>query len=692
MKNQLRLIVLFVFATTLLSAQFAEKSKDFQKFNGLFNFQYDEKTDKIYLEVTDLEKEFLYVSSLSSGIGSNDIGLDRGQLGSTQVVFFRKAGNKLLLVQPNMDFRALTENALEKKSVEQAFAKSILGGFKIEDESKGKYVIDITDFLMQDTHGVIGRLKRNKQGSYKLDKSKSAVALERTKAFPKNIEFDLTMTFAGNPEGRNIRSVTPNAKLVTVAQHHSFIELPDDDYKQREFDPRSGAGAFSYYDYATPVESPILKRFIRRHRLEKKDPTAAVSEAVEPIIYYLDNGTPEPVRSALLEGGRWWNQAFEAIGYKDAFQVKILPDDADPLDVRYNVIQWVHRSTRGWSYGASVTDPRTGEIMKGHVSLGSLRIRQDFLIAQALMNKPYAERDDNHQPMLEMAIARIRQLSAHEIGHTLGFAHNYAASTTNKASVMDYPHPQFSVKDGAIDFSNAYAVGIGDWDKVSVAYSYETFPEGTNEKEGLNKILEKSAADGLRFITDQDARPQGSAHVLAHLWDNGKSVSEELESMLNVRKTAINNFSIDNIPTGQPNTVLEDVFVPLYFFHRYQTEAVAKVVGGLEYNYAVKGDGQETVRVADKGMQEKALKSILKTLDASVIAIPKEKLSLFPPRAFGYGRTRESINGKTGVSFDALSAAETAADMTLGLLLHPERASRLIQQKIRLKKLIKIPI
>ncbi len=681
MKNDLCLTFLFVFTTALLSAQFAEKSKNFQKFNGFFNFQYDEKTDKVYLEVADLEKEFLYVSSLSSGIGSNDIGLDRGQLGSTQVVFFRKAGNKLLLIQPNLKFRALTDNALEKKSIEQAFAKSILFGFKIEAESKGKYMIDITDFLMQDTHGVVGRLKRTKQGSYSLDKSKSAMALERTKAFPKNTEMDITLTFKGDAKGANIRSVAPNARLVTVAQHHSFIELPDNDYQKREFDPRSGASPFAYYDYATPVESSILKRFIRRHRLEKKDPNAAISEAVEPIIYYLDNGTPEPVRSALLEGGRWWNQAFEAIGYKDAFQVKILPDAADPLDVRYNVIQWVHRSTRGWSYGASVSDPRTGEIMKGHVSLGSLRIRQDFLIAQALMNKPYAERDDNHQPMLDMAIARIRQLSAHEIGHTLGFAHNYAASTTNKSSVMDYPHPQFSVKDGAIDFSNAYAVGIGDWDKVSVAYSYETFAKGVNEKEGLNKILSTAKTDGLRYITDQDARPLGGAHVLAHLWDNGKSVSAELDAMLNIRKIAINNFSIDNIPTGQPNSVLEDVFVPLYFFHRYQTEAVAKVVGGLEYNYAVKGDGQETVRVADKAMQENALSSILKTLDASVIAIPQEKLSLFPPRAFGYPRTRESINGKTGVSFDALSAAETAADMTLGLLLHPERASRLIQQK-----------
>jgi len=498
------------------------------------------------------------------------------------------------LVQPNMTFRALTDNALEKKSVEQAFAKSVLFGFKIESEANGKYIIDITDFLMQDTHGVARRLKMNKQGAYSLDKSKSAMAMDRTKAFPKNIEFDVLLTFKGQPEGRNIRSVVPRASLVTVAQHHSFIELPDDGYQQRAFDTRSGSYPFSYYDYATPVESPLVKRFIRRHRLEKKEPNAAVSEAVKPIIYYLDNGTPEPVRSALLEGGRWWNQAFEAIGYKDAFQLKMLPDDADPLDVRYNVIQWVHRSTRGWSYGSSITDPRTGEIMKGHVSLGSLRIRQDFLIAQAFMNKPFAERDDNHKQMLDMAIARIRQLSAHEIGHTLGFAHNYAASTNNRASVMDYPHPQFSVADKTISFSNAYATGIGDWDKVSVAYSYASFPESVNEREGLNQILNKAKEKGLRYITDQDARPKGSAHVLAHLWDNGKNVSEELDAMLNLRKTAIDNFSIDNIRTGEPNSVLEDVFVPLYFFHRYQTEGVAKVVGGLEYNYAVKGDGQQT--------------------------------------------------------------------------------------------------
>jgi len=681
MKTVNTLLFLLFIPGLAVTAQFSKDSKDYQKFQGFFNYYHDDKQDRIFLEVENLEEEFLYVYSLSSGIGSNDIGLDRGQLGNEQVVYFEKTGNKLLLMQPNLRFRAITENELESKAVEQAFARSVLFGFPIVEEVDDTYIIDITDFLMRDAHGVAVRLKKAGQGSYTLDKSRSAMAMERTRAFPKNLEFDFTLTFKGEPKGRYITSVTPNPNLVTVAQHHSFIALPDDNYSQRAFDPRSGSYPFSYYDYATPVEEPILKQFVTRHRLEKKDPEAAVSEAVEPIVYYLDNGTPEPVRSALLEGGRWWNQAFEAIGFKNAFQLKILPDDADPLDARYNVIQWVHRSTRGWSYGSSITDPRTGEIIKGHVSLGSLRIRQDFMIAQALMNRPYAERDDNHQPMLALALARIRQLSAHEIGHTLGFTHNFAASTNNRASVMDYPHPDFDLRDGVIDFSNAYDTGIGEWDKVTVAYSYSHFPEGTDEKNALNAILDQARQSGLRFISDQDARPSGSAHILGHLWDNGKQAADELEEVLQIRKVAITNFSAENIPSYQPYSVLEDVFVPLYFFHRYQTEAAAKVVGGLDYNYAVRGDRQGIWKTADKSMQENALKALMATLDANEIAIPREKLPLFPPRAIGYNSTRESFRGKTGVSFDALSAAETAADMTLGLLLHPERASRLIQQK-----------
>jgi len=657
---------------------FFKDSKTVTKHEGYVTFYHDESTDKIFLQIENLHQEFLYVNSLSEGIGSNDIGLDRGQLGNTRIVKFMKAGNKLLLIQPNQDYRAITDNLEEKKSVEQAFAKSVIHGFVIKETNQGKYLVDATSFFMRDAHGVQGRLSSRKQGSYSLDKSRSAISLERTKAFPKNVEFDVMLTFKGTPKSYNIRSVTPTASLITVNQHHSFIELPDGSYKPRKFDPRSGSNAMSYLDYATPVNESITKRFIYRHRLEKKNPEASKSEPVEPIIYYLDRGTPEPVRSALLDGARWWNQAYEAIGYTNAFQVKMLPEGADLLDVRYNVIQWVHRSTRGWSYGSSVSDPRTGEIIKGHVSLGSLRIRQDFLIAQALQ-APYANDDTSDQFALEMALARIRQLSAHEVGHTIGLAHNFAASTKGRSSVMDYPHPTLSLKEKKLDFTNAYDTKIGDWDKVAIAYSYGEYTG--DEDASLNKLLDDAFKNGARFITDQDARPQGSAHAYAHLWDNGANVSTELDNLLAIRKHAIANFSIDNIKTNQPYSVLEDVFVPLYFFHRYQTEGVTKVIGGLDYSYALKGDGSNIVKMVPGKTEKKALASILKTLNIEELAIPKKLLNLFPPRAFNYGRTRESFKSKTGVAFDPFGAVETASVMTLELLLHPERVTRLVQHK-----------
>ncbi|CAL2076530.1 zinc-dependent metalloprotease [Tenacibaculum sp. 190524A05c] len=670
------LYILCCFFSFTSYAQFFQGKKEVKKSNGFIPFYYNEKTDEIFLEIDKLDTEILYVNALSEGVGSNDIGLDRGQLGSGVVVKFKKAGNKLLLIQPNQDFRAVTNNVEEKKSVKEAFAKSVLHGFKILKEKNNKYLINATNFLVRDAHKVAARLASNNQGKYRLDKSKSAFHLERTKAFPKNVEFDVMLTFSGNAKGYNIRSVTPNPSLVTVHQHHSFVELPDNNYKPRVYDPRCGSWQMTYLDYATPVDQSIRKRFIYRHRLEKKNPNAQVSEAVEPIIYYLDRGTPEPIRSALLEGGRWWNQAFTAIGYKDAFQLKMLPKDADPLDVRYNVIQWVHRSTRGWSYGGSISDPRTGEILKGHVSLGSLRIRQDFLIAQALQT-PYKNGNSDDKFALEMALARIRQLSAHEIGHTLGFAHNFAASTNNRSSVMDYPHPQLKIKDGKIDFSNAYDIKIGTWDKVTVAYAYQDFPN--NEEEGLTNILNDASKKGLRFISDADARPKGSAHAYAHLWDNGKDASEELINVLNIRRVAIKNFSIDNIKTKQPYSVLEDVFVPLYFFHRYQTDAASKLIGGLDYSYAVKGQKETVVERIEGKTERRALQALLKTIDVKEIAIPKRLLKLFPPRAYGYGRTRESFKSKTGVAFDPYGAVQTNVAFTLSYLLHPERVNRVIQ-------------
>lgn len=661
--------------------QFLTDKENVRAASGFFDFHYVESEGKIYLEVARLDEPFLYVHSLRTGLGSNDIGLDRGQLGGTALVRFIRSGDKLLLVQENTAYRANTDNSKERQSIKEAFGRSVLYAFPIKETQANTHLIDLTPFLYLDAHGVARTLKRGKDGNYKLDKSRSVLWMERTKSFPQNTEFESMITFVGEPQGRRLGPVVPDATSVSVIQHHSFVKLPDDGFTPRAFDPRSGAIHTYFMDYSTPIWEPIGKRFALRHRLEKKDPEAAVSEAVEPIIYYLDPGTPEPVRSALLEGASWWDQAFQAIGYQNAFQVKMLPEGADPMDVRYNTIQWVHRSTRGWSYGASVSDPRTGEIIKGHVSLGSLRIRQDFLIAQALSDKPYAKRDDNHQQMLEMALARIRQLSAHEVGHTLGFAHNFAASTNGRASVMDYPHPTLRVKGKKIDLSNAYDTGIGDWDKVTVAYSYGTPPAGVSEITYLNSVLEGAFADGLRFITDGDARPTGGAHHLAHLWDNGTDATKELENVLDVRAVGIRNFSKDNISTGTPYTVLEDVFVPLYFYHRYQTEATVKLIGGMEYDYLVKGyNGSQPASLGAK-QQRAALQAMLLTLDAETLAIPKGKLDLFPPRAFGHGRTRESFKSRTGVAFDPWAAPATAADLSFSLLLHPQRANRLVEQK-----------
>lgn len=693
MKTKIWLLLIFGATLSLSYAQAVKKKKNVvsenlteaKKHLGFFDFRYEEATGKLFLYVdktNQIEQEFLYINSLSAGIGSNDIGLDRGQLGDERLVYFKKMGNKLMLIQPNLAYRSSAENKLEQQSIAQAFAKSVLYGFTIHKTTATHYVLDITSFLLQDSHGVAQRLQATQQGNFKIDTQRSAIALERTKNFPKNTEFDVMLTFSGTPKGSWIRSVTPSPNSVTVHQHHSFVALPEEPFQPRKFDPRSGAILFSYNDYSTPVNESTKKRFALRHRLEKKDPKAGMSEAVEPIIYYLDNGTPEPVRSALLEGGKWWNQAFEAIGYKNAFQVKILPDDADPMDIRYNVIQWVHRSTRGWSYGASVVDPRSGEILKGHVSLGSLRIRQDFMIAQALTDNPYAEGRVDESPMLNLAIARIRQLSAHEIGHTLGFAHNFAASTKDRASVMDYPHPTLGLVDGKIVYDNAYASGIGDWDKVSVAYSYSDFAEDVDETEALNRILAKSVDAGHQFISDRDARPIGGAHPYAHLWDNGPSAIEEFNHLLKIRKVAMNNFSIDQLKDGEPLSILRDRLVPLYFLHRYQLEALVKLVGGQHYDYGVKGSPSQSPETVPSKDQKEALKVLINALSEEVLAIPAHVRTIIPPAAYGYGATRESFRTQTGLTFDPLGAAHTLSDVVIGMILHPQRASRLFQQRV----------
>lgn len=677
------LMILLPIFTVNSAPSYDEFIEGKQLHQGFFSFYTDKKNGKVYLQVSAQKQQFLLQTSMPHGVGSNDIGLDRGQLGDTRLVQFEQTGDKVFLRQLNTYYRADTANVLEQQAIEQAFASSIIWGFKVSATSNdgSKVLVDYTPFLLSDIHHMAATLKKTKQGSFKIDKSRSSFYAQRSKAFPDNTELEATITFTGKDAGKYLRAVSPDNTAITINFHHSLIALPDNNYQTRVFHPLSGFWANSFADYATDIDKPLIQRNIPRHRLQKKDQTAKISEAVKPIIYYLDAGVPEPIRSALLDGARWWDQAFSAIGYKNAFQVKMLPADADPMDVRYNVIQWVHRATRGWSYGASVIDPRTGEIIKGHVTLGSLRVRQDYLIALGLTS-PFKTKNTDTSAMKAMALARIRQLSAHEVGHTLGIAHNFAASSNQRASVMDYPHPLITLNEGKINLDNAYASGIGLWDKSVIAYGYGDVL-AADESMYLANVIKQAQQQGLDYISDPDARAKSSGHVSAHLWDNGENAADELLRVLQVRKVALAQFGLTSIPIGAPLSELEPVLVPIYNFHRFQVEAAAKLVAGVDYTYQVRevNVGAKLQTVNGK-LQQQALSALMATLTMETLTLPTHISQLIPPKAYGYQRDRESFSSNTGVTFDAISAAQASIKNTLSLLLNNQRLARLEQQAV----------
>jgi hypothetical protein len=667
--------------------------------DGLLPLYWDASAGKLYLEIPHLDADLLYTHSLPYGTGSNDLGLDRGQISAGEIVRFYRSGPKVLLIEPNQQFRSSSIDPAERLSVRQSFPESVLFGFTVAAEDRsGAVLVDATDFFLRDAHGVAEALAATRQGSYKLDLTRSAIALDATKAFPLNTEVEAMLTFTSDDttKANFISDVAPDAHALTVREHQSFIQLPGAGFTPRRFDPRAGYFLQTYRDYSAPLGGDLDQKFILRHRLIKQDPACITAcQPVAPIQYYVDRGAPEPIRSALVEGARWWDQAFQAAGWAPgSFRVALLPADADPMDIRYNIIQWVHRYTRGWSYGAAVTDPRTGEIIKGNVTLGSLRGRQDYLIDESLLapyldGKPLPPASD---PMLAMVLARTRQLAAHETGHTLGLAHNFAASSfphvpTESVSVMDYPHPYITLgANGVPSLAESYAVNIGIWDKVAIDYGYREFDQAGHPAEdtsALNTILANSGKTGLTFITDEDARPLGGAHPHAHLWDNGTDPAVELDRVLTIRTAALARFGINAIHDGTPVAQLEDTLVPLYLLHRYQTEAATKEIGGLDYRYQIRGDGQPGPEIVAPAAQTKALAAVLKTLSPATLTLPESLLKLLPPRPPGLPRTRESFPTETGLTFDPIAAAESAADLTLAGLLDPARASRLVQYHMR---------
>jgi uncharacterized protein DUF4953/uncharacterized protein DUF5117 len=688
---------LFIFASLLFAQNparkepskplptIAEKTAGMQSNPGFFPDYWDAREGTLWLRIDNakLDTPFILYESLPSGVGSNDIGLDRGEPGESYVVHFERSGKQVFLVAENQEYRAVTDDAEQQRAVRAAFPQSVLWGFEVAAEDGDAVLVDATKFFLSDVHGVAARIATARQGKYKVDSTRSAIYLPRTKNFPENTEIESTLTFLGEDPGMSIRQVTPEPHAVTVREHISLIQAPAAGFHGRAYDPRSGFFGIRYMDFATPVDEPIVKRYIARHRLAKKDPSAAISEPVKPIIYYVDRAIPEPIRSAVLEGVGWWNQAFTAAGYKDAFQVKLLPEGVDPMDVRYNVVEWVPRSTRGWSIGNAVTDPRTGEIINGHVRLDALRIRQVFLIAQGLLN-PFGKEPAALAKANAMALARIRQLAAHETGHTLGLMHNYAASTVNRASVMDYPPPTVTVgSDGIPDVSNAYAVGIGAWDKVAISYGYRDFPATTNETPALDKVLDDAFASGQLYLTDQDARPLGSASPISHLWDTGSNDLDGLHQVMAVRQAALKNFSENAIREHTPMATLEDVLVPLYLYHRYQVTAVAKSIGGLNYTFDLRGPNRRDPAIVPAAQQRQALRAILNTLAPQALAVPQPLLNIIPPRPPEYPSSKENFARRTSPAFDSLAPAEAAADIVVQLLFQPERAQRMIEYHAR---------
>jgi hypothetical protein len=670
------------------------KTTGMRKIDGFFPLYWHEAAGQLWMEVSRFGTEVLHSTGLATGLGSNDIGLDRGALTGSRIVFFERVGPKVLLVQPNYRFRANTTNPAEARTVRDAFARSVLWSFAVAAESGGRVLVDVTEFLVRDANNIAARLR---PGTYRFEPARSSVFMTAAMGFPKNTEMEAELTFVLQASGRGpeggpapgpgldfggsgflegVAEVASTGEAASLRVHHSLVELPDGNYTPRRYDPRSGFIALEWEDRAAPLGEPLAQRVIRRHRLAKVDPRAKVSDPVKPIVYYLDPGAPEPVRSALLEGARWWNQGFEAAGYRDAFRVELLPEGAHPLDIRYNVINWVHRSTRGWSTGGSVVDPRTGEIIKGVVTLGSLRIRQDYLLAEGLLS-PYRTGTETPPELAAWALARIRQLSAHEVGHTLGFSHNYYSSGAGRISVMDYPHPLVTLTpDGRLDYSQVYATGLGEWDTVGVVYGYQDFPAGTDEPRALQALLDQAWTRDLRFMTNQDM----AVHPRVDWWSNGTDPAAELVRMMEVRRAALSRFGEQAIRRGTPMAQLEEALVPLYLHHRYQVEAAASVLGGQHYVYALRGDGREPVRPASAAEQQAALDALLTTLRPAELRVPDPVLRLIPPRPPGWEPTRELFPRHTGPVFDPIAPASVAARHTVSFLLDPQRAARLVAQ------------
>lgn len=630
---------------------------------------------------------FLYASALRTGLGSAPIRLDHAMNGSTEILAFRRYGKKIAVTFENPAFRAggdaeVQRGARESFPVTTAWMTDI-----VSTNADGSTVIDIAGYLTRDSVGIASALNAPAGGGkgFKLVDALSAADAGSVKAFPDNIEMEAVQTYASDTPGREVSNIAPDARQVSFVVHHSLIRLPEPGFVPRRFDIRSSANGTQVFDFAAPLGQDVVYGLANRFRLEKVDPAAARSRVKKPIVFYIDSAAPEPTRTALAEGVAWWSQAFDAAGLVDAFQVRILPPGVDPLDVRYNVVNWGHRLTRSWSYGQAIIDPRTGEIVKSSVVLGSLRVRQDMMIFEGLVGADQTGRGGPNDP-IRVSLQRLRQLGAHEVGHALGFMHNFAGSTQGRTSVMDYPGPNVLLTGGQIDLSDAYADGIGSWDKFAVDWLYADLAPGADPDAAADAKARAIHQAGLRFITDIDGRSPETPSPWGSMWDNGADPAAELVRLMKVRRVAVANYGPRVLRPGEALSNLRRKFVPVWLLHRYQVDAAAKLVGGVQLEYAVVGDGWAPAVPVPAAEQNAALDALMATLSAEALHVPDASVPVLSSGVNGRSDPQfdtEVFRNAGSAAFDPLVATDVAAQVTLDTLLAPARLSRVYAQHAR---------
>lgn len=623
---------------------------------------------------------FLYATTLRTGLGSAALGLDRASFGPTQLLVFRRIGNKVAIQFESGRFRATGAPAAEQAAARDSFANSTVWLVDVASTAPdGSVTIDISGFLTRDLAGIAAALEAGGAKGFKQVDALSTADPASLKAFPDNIEVDALLTFASDTPGEEIENIAPDPRRISFVLHHSLVRLPGPGYAPRRFDPRTGGFASQAIDFAAPLGAPVVYDLVNRFRLEKLDPAAPRSRVRKPIVFYVDRAAPEPIRSALLDGVRWWADAFDRAGYIDAFRAEVLPEGVDPMDVRYNVVNWVNRATRGWSYGQVIADPRTGEIVRGSVLLGSLRVRQDMLIFEGLVGADKVGTGGPGDPV-QAALARLRQLAAHEVGHALGLVHNFAGSTQNRASVMDYPAPRIALVGGKPDLSDAYGVGLGEWDRFAIDWAYAAAPPGEDADAAARAKADAMIASGARFVSDGEARVASSAQPWGSLWDDGADPVAELARMLDVRAAALANFGQAALRPGEPLANLRRKFVPIWLLHRYQVEAAAKLVGGVGITYAVRGDARPGGEPVPADRQLAALDALLAALSPAALTVPPALVPLLSAADTGSDDRQYNIEVMATAGtpvFDSLVAADTAATAVLGPLLDQRRLTRL---------------